>query len=107
MAYYAVSNSTTPAGNAQQSVTTSYKTLLAVAPSTNFQAAPVNVGLRRGKLYDILIGTNGTPADNFMEFDVARATVGTTVVWLGSISSVSSAYELDLADTGFRVLPTI
>jgi hypothetical protein len=101
MANYGISNSTTVAGASQQAVAATYKTLVAVAASTSPLVTPVNIGLRRGKLYDILIGTNGTPADNFMEFDVARATVGTSMIWLGSVSSVSSAYALDMADTGF------
>jgi hypothetical protein len=36
-----------------------------------------------------------------MEFDVARITLGTTLAWIGLVSSISSNYSLDLADTGF------
>ena len=101
MANYGVTNSTIPAGNAQQSVTTTYKTLVLVAASTTILNPPVNAAGRRGKIYDLLVGTAGTPADNYMEWDVCRATVGATLAWLGSISSVSSAYPLDIADAGF------
>lgn len=107
MPYYAVSNSTTLAGSSQQTVATTYKTLIAIAASTAINNPPVNVGLRRGRLYDILIGTNGTPADNYMEFDLCRATVGTTLVWTGSVSSVSSGYVLDAADVGAAAFITI
>jgi hypothetical protein len=68
---------------------------------------PVVTGFRRGKLYDILIGTNGTPADNYMEFAIARATVGTTLTWVGTVSSVSSGFGLDEADTGFSAFVTM
>jgi hypothetical protein len=60
----------------------------------------VNQGLRRGKLYDLLVGTAGTPADFSYEWEVTRCTFTSTVAWLGSMSSVSSGLPLDLADTG-------
>lgn len=110
MASFSVSNSTVPAGSAQVSVTSSYFALIAVAASSGNQtnANTAYAGpLRRGKLYDILVGTNGTPADNYMEYDVVRATIGTTVTWTGSVSSVSSSYMLDAADAGFGALVTI
>lgn len=105
MANFGVSNSTTFAGTAPANLSTTYKSLLAVAASSgNMASPPTAVGLRRGKLFDILIGTNGTPADNYIEYDVVRATVGTTVVWAGSVSSVSSGFVLDSADPGFSAL---
>lgn len=98
MANYAVANSTVNGfGSSQAAVATTYKTICAVAAST--QSGSGNVALRRGKLYDILVGTNGTPADNYMEFDVIRATMLTSGSgWAGSLSSVSSAITLDMAD---------
>lgn len=109
MANYGVANSTTMgAGSAQGNMSTTYATLLAIAASSGGMAGPPVVpGLRRGKIYDILIGTNGTPADNYVEYEVVRATVGTTVSWAGSISSVSSAFAIDLADTGFSAFVTM
>jgi len=101
MANYSIANTTAAgAGQAQQNLTSTYKTLVAVAAST-LGGATVGSQLRRGKIYDILIGTNGTPADNVLEFDVIRATIGATVTVAGSISSVSSNYLIDTADTGF------
>lgn len=98
MANYAVANSTVNGfGSSQAAMTTAYKTICAVGAST--QSGSGNVSLRRGKLYDILIGTNGTPADNYMEFDVIRATLVTSgSAWAGALSSVSSAITLDMAD---------
>jgi hypothetical protein len=105
MALFSVANSTTPAGNAQQAMGSSYISIVAVIGgglSSNYTQAGSRAGTAgRGRLYDILVGTNGTPADNFVEYEVARCTAGATVVWLGSVSSVSSAYTLDPADLGF------
>lgn len=56
-------------GGTQQALSSSYKTLVAA-----FCSATV----RRGKVYDILIGTNGTPADNSMEWTIQRMTVDGT-----------------------------
>jgi hypothetical protein len=103
MANYGISNSTSPgpAGVAQNACTATYQAGLGIAASSGGMVGPpVVTGLRRGKIYDILVGTNGTPADTYVEYSCARATVGTTVVWLGSVSSVSSAYAMDLGDVG-------
>jgi hypothetical protein len=101
MANYSVSNSTIYAGAAQNATTATYASIIAVAASSGGMVGPpVVAGLRRGKLYDILVGTTGTPADQSFEFEVIRATVGTTLTWVGSISSVSSGLALDVADVG-------
>ena len=47
---------------------------------------------RRGKWYDVLVGTNGAPADNFMEFDISRVTASST-------STFVNAPALDSADS--------
>src|SRR5262249_41644146 len=67
MAKYAIGNDL---GGAQQSLPATYKTLVSMFATTG--------SLRRGKLYDILIGTNGTPADNYVEWDVSRMTADGT-----------------------------
>ncbi len=102
MANFGVTNSTAiGAGNVQQAVASTYKSLI-VMGNSSATGSTVGAGMyRRGKLYDILIGTNGTPADNYMEFDVTRITLGTTpagTTTLG-ISSLSSTYGLDPADS--------
>lgn len=52
-------------GGAQFGVASAYHTLVNVYASST-------TSLRRGKVYDLLVGTNGTPADNAMEWDVSR-----------------------------------
>jgi hypothetical protein len=104
MALFSVQNSTTPAGNTQQTMGTSYIGVIVVYASTgntNQTTFTNPQALKRGKIYDILIGTNGSPADNFLEWEVCRVTASTTCVYLGTVSSVSSAFLLDLADAAF------
>lgn len=57
-------------GGTQQAISSSFKSLVAFFATTG--------ALRRGKLYDILVGTNGTPADQVLEFDVSRMTANGT-----------------------------
>lgn len=71
MAKYAVTNGSTSGAGTQQNMTTTYVGSLIGITGAN--SAP-----RRIKLYDILIGTNGTPADNFIEWDVSRVTTNST-----------------------------
>lgn len=106
MANFSIVNSTAMgAGNTQAAVTTTYKTQIIVGNSTGTTATTGGGMLRRGKLYDILVGTNGTPADNYMEWDVARCTMGASSVLAGGISSLSSNFGLDLADSyGFLAM---
>ena len=70
MANYALPNSV--AGSTQQAVSSTLKTLVCVSASTN------NGQVCRGKVYDLLIGTNGTPADNYMTWDISRLTAAST-----------------------------
>lgn len=112
MANYGVTNSTGggPAGSAQLTASTSYQPLLVVsaASSTQNGGSPPSVyGLSRGRIYDILVGTNGTPADSYVEYDCIRTTWDTTRAYTGAVSSVSSAYALDGADAGFRAAVTM
>jgi len=55
-------------GGTQQNLSTTYKTIVNVYATTGAGI------LARGKVYDILVGTNGTPADNELEWDVSRMT---------------------------------
>jgi len=106
MANYGVSNSTYPAGSAQVNLSTTYTPLLCVIASTGGSTQTVSnpQNLKRSRIYDILVGTNATPADNYLEWAIHRVTASTTGVWLGAVSSVSSAYVLDSADAGFGSL---
>lgn len=111
MANYGITNSTAiGGGNTQQAVATTYKTLVAAGNSSATSATLGAGSYRRGKLYDILVGTNGTPADNYMEFDVTRITLGTTPSGITTtlITSLSSTFGLDIADNnGFLNAVTI
>ncbi len=86
------------AGAAQRAVTTSYLTQIITFNSTT--PAGIVTALRRGRLYDMLIGTAGTPADFSYEWDITRITGGVTTSTLGSLSSASSVLALDTADNG-------
>lgn len=94
MANYALTNSTN-LGAAQVACTTTDISLVSVFAST-IAPAPL-IQLRRAKVYDILVGTNGTPADNAMMFSMQRATAGSTPTFAGMASSVNQA--LDQADS--------
>ena len=101
MANYTVTNSTAQGGGqTPQAIATTYKSQIISAASTT--ASGTYIGLRRGKMYDILIGTNGVPADNYMQFDVVRATyASSTAITTGGVlmlSSLSSNFLLDYAD---------
>jgi hypothetical protein len=63
MAKYAITGT-------QASVSGSYKTVLSVFAGSGTT--------RRGKVYDVLIGTNGTPADNYLQWDISRMTADGT-----------------------------
>ena len=95
MAMYAVTNSTTVTNSSQVAVTTTDISLISVFAST-IAPAPV-IQLRRARIYDLLVGTNGTPADNAMVWSMQRATAGSTSAYTGYVSSVALA--LDQADS--------
>ena len=107
MASFSISNSTTTGqGGTSQAMTTTYKTIMAMVCGTSNSVNAPSAGAvsiaqaRRGKLYDILIGTNSTPGDTVVQWDVARLTAfGSSIITnTGGISSVSSNFALDTAD---------
>ena len=102
MANFSIVNSTAiGGGNVQQALAATYKSL-AVFGNSSATGSTVGAGAyRRGKLYDILVGTNTTPADTYLEFDVARITLGSTPTGIATlgISSLSSNFGLDPADS--------
>lgn len=67
MAKFAVTNSL---GGTQQAMSASYKTLIAVTAQTAM--------LGRFRIYEIILGTNGAPADNYMEYDISLQTAAGT-----------------------------
>lgn len=68
MANYAINNQL---GGTQQNLSSSYKSIVIVTSSSTTQA-------RRGQIYDVMIGTDGTPADNAVVFDISRQTAAGT-----------------------------
>jgi hypothetical protein len=93
MANYSVTNGSTTGGGTQQNMTTTY--VGAVIGLTCPSAAP-----RRFKIYDVLIGTNGTPADNFIEWDISRVTASST-------TTVVTPMPLDQADAASLTVATV
>lgn len=84
MAGYAASNTL---GGTQQSLTTTYKTLMLLA-------ADDGTALRRVKVHDFVLGTDGTPADQAMVYDVSRTSAN------GTATSITPN-PLDTADSAF------
>lgn len=97
MANYTLTNGSSAGAGTQQAVTATYvNSLLATgAPTTT---------PRRGKIYDLLIGTNGTPADNFMEWDISRVTTVSTSAAAGTLVA---APPLDSADAAATSVCTV
>jgi len=109
MANFSINNSTNAGfGGTSQATTTTFVTIVSVGVSSSSATsgspsggAPSPYNPRRGKVYDLLVGTNGTPADQFMTWDCSRMSVMRSTVttgFVGAISSVSSAFALDTAD---------
>lgn len=67
-----------------QAITSTYKSLVQVTAQTT--------SLKRGKVYDVMFGTLGTPADQTYEWDMSRCTT------LGTGGSTPVAAPLDPAD---------
>lgn len=89
MALYSINNSN---AGTQQSLGTGYKTLVALTAAT--------ASLRRFKIYDVLIGTDGTPADNVIDWDISRQTAAGT-------STASTPLPLDPADTAAGTIGSV
>jgi len=89
MANYSASNSL---GGTAQAITSTYKTLMALTAQTT--------SLRRIKIYDLMVGTIGTPADQTYEFDISRQTA------MGTSTTVT-ALPLDPADAAAFTVATV
>jgi hypothetical protein len=98
MAKYAIGNDL---GGTQQAVASVYKTLAAMWASSG-------TALRRLKVYDILVGTNGTPADNYTEWDVSRQTAdGTATTITPNPLDPADAAAVGVAKANYTVEGTI
>lgn len=96
MALYAVNNQL---GGTEQALTTTYKTLAAV-----FAGATA----RRGKVNMLMVGTDGTAANNSMVWDVSRMTVdGTGTAATPVVLDPADAAALASGKVNYTVEPTI
>lgn len=99
MAKYVAS---TQHGGTQQAMTTTLKTLVALIAATGATT------LRKAWIYDILFGTDGTPADNAMTFTLDRQTTAGTGTAITPIPLDSGdAAALITAAANHTVEPTI
>jgi hypothetical protein len=87
MANYALPNQ----AGTQTAITAGAKGLIQAYASTATAA-------RRGKWYDVLVGTNGTPADNYVVYDISRTTSSPAATL---IYSVAIPTPLDGADAAY------
>ena len=85
---FTITNGSTTGGGTQQATAAAYAGAL-IGVSASSTSAP----LRRGAVYDVLIGTNGTPADNFVEWDISRVTASSsaTIVAVAPLDSADGA----------------
>jgi hypothetical protein len=97
MANFAINNSL---AGSQQNMGASYKSALSVFATTG--------ALRRGKVYDVLIGTDGTPADNAIDWDISRMTVdGTGTAATPNALDPADAAMLATAKVNYTAEPTV
>lgn len=89
-------------GGSQQAVSGTYKTLLSLtAEATPGPAVS-------GKIYDMVMGTNGTPADNYMEFNLSKQTAaGTTTGVTPVLLDGSSGAARLVAEANYTAEPTV
>src|SRR5258705_6524151 len=89
-------------GGTQQAMTTTYKTLAALTALTGATT------LRRAFIYDLMFGTDGTPADNAMVYKVDRqTTAGTGTAATPSPLDAGDAAALITAAVNHTVEPTV
>jgi len=92
MANFSATNGSSAGAGTQQALTTSYVgALLGLNGPTTTP--------RRGKIFDVLIGTNGTPADNYVEWDISRVTTSST-------ATIITPLPLDSADAAATTVVT-
>lgn len=98
MAGYAASNlnATTPA---QQSMSTAFKTLINLSSGAT---------ARRSRVHEFVFGTDGTPTDHNMVFDVSRSSaIGTGVAGVIVPNDPADAASLSVATINQTVEPTV
>lgn len=86
----------------QQAMTTTYKTLAAITAATGATT------LRRGFIYDLMFGTDGTPADNAIVYKADRqTTVGTGTSATPSPLDPGDAAGLLVGTVNHTIEPTV
>lgn len=101
MARYALANNATIIST-QQALTTTYKTLIELTSLTGATT------LRKAWIYDIMFGTDGTPADNVLNFVVNRqTTTGTGTTLAPTVLDFGDAAALITAKVNNTIEPTI
>ena len=99
MALFAFSNGF---AGTQQANTTTYKTQVSITAATGATT------LRRGWVYDVTFGTDGTPADNTVTYKIDRqTTVGTQTSITPAPLDTSDAAALLVCGGNTTVEPTI
>lgn len=97
MPKYSVSNLL---AGTQQAISSSYKTLVEIHPATG--------ALRRGKIKEIIIGFDGTPANNAITVDVSRTTgAGTATAATPQALDPADPAALLVAGVNHTVEPTV
>lgn len=96
MANYSISNTL---GGTQQAMAAAYKTLVAVNSSAT---------VRRTRIYEVMVGANGTPADNSLEFDLSRITAAGTATSIAPVPLDSAdAAAQSQAFANYTAEPTV
>lgn len=84
----------------QQAISATYKTLGSLTAAT--------ATLTSAKLYDALFGTSGTPADNYMEYDISRQTAaGTSTAATPTLLDLSARAAGTVGSVNFSAEGTI
>lgn len=97
MAKYSTSNTLT---GTQQNLSSSFKSLTSVVSSS--------ATVRRQKVFDILVGTDGTPADQTITYDLSRQTsTGTGTAATPTALDPADAAALTNSWVNFTAEPTI
>lgn len=99
MARYTVTNLH---GGTAQNLSSSYKTLASLTAATGATT------LRRAWVYDVMVGADGTPADNALVYKVDRQTsVGTGTAAVGSPLDDGDAAGLIVETVNNTIEPTV
>jgi hypothetical protein len=101
MAKYALANNDI-AINSQQNLTTTYKTLVQITAATGATT------LRRAWIYDVMVGVDGTPADNVINWIVNRNTsVGTATTHVPTPLETGDAAALITGRVNHTIEPIV